>query len=226
MIFSEFIEKICFMEKMTEKLLCSLNLYIGAKDKNSKYIFCNEKVAEAAGVDSPRQLMGKTDYDLIWRDQADLYRAGDVKVLQGKCYINQAEVQTRRQGLAKVLVNKSKFLNKSDKCIGSMFSYIEVSDFYLKKKSPNFTCIKNRFNLGAHFGNEYLTKREVDVLKYILVAYTAKQIAQIFQLSLRTVETHIEKIKKKLQCQTKADIIVTAMNSSLTYSLLDDDFWS
>jgi DNA-binding NarL/FixJ family response regulator len=59
-----------------------------------------------------------------------------------------------------------------------------------------------------------------------LVGYTTPQIAELLNLSTRTVETHIDKIKKKLQCRTKGDIIVTAMKTGMTYSLLDDDAWS
>lgn len=41
---------------MKEQVLDQLNLYIWAKDKNYRYVFCNENYAKAAGIDSPQQL--------------------------------------------------------------------------------------------------------------------------------------------------------------------------
>jgi DNA-binding CsgD family transcriptional regulator len=214
------------MMDLQEQIVNNLYLFVGIKDKNFRYIFCSEKVAEVAGMDSPQQMIGKTDYDFIWRDRADLYRAGDECVLSGHTYLNQPELQTQIKGLAKILVSKNRVFNRSDRCIGVMFYNVDVSDFYLKRKSPEFIDTKTRFYLGPYFNNEYLTKRETEVLKDILVGYTTPQIAELLNLSTRTVETHIDKIKKKLQCRTKGDIIVTAMKTGLTYSLLDDDAWS
>jgi len=214
------------VDDLTDQILNNLNLYVGIKDKNFKFIYCNEKVAEAAGVDSPQQIIGKTDYDFIWRDQADVYRIGDKRVLRGYSYLNQPELQAQSRGLAKILVSKNQLWNKCNKCIGVMYSFIEISDCYLKRKSPEFVNIKNRFYLGRYFNNEYLTRREVEILQNILVGYTSTQIAKLLNLSRRTVETHIDKIKKKLQCRTKGDIIVTAMKTGLTCSLLNDDAWT
>ena len=34
-----------------------------------------------AGLESPKQIVGKTDHELGWRDQAELYRADDRLVM-------------------------------------------------------------------------------------------------------------------------------------------------
>ena len=75
---------------MIETILAeNLPIIIFAKDKNSKYLFCNEATAEAAGLDSPRQIIGKTDYDLFWRQYAEIYRDCDRDVMRGKVVINE-----------------------------------------------------------------------------------------------------------------------------------------
>ena len=44
------------------------------KDVNSVYLGCNHKFAEIAGLDSPEQIVGKTDHDLPWKkEEADFF---------------------------------------------------------------------------------------------------------------------------------------------------------
>lgn len=73
--------------------------------------------------------------------------------------------------------------------------------------------------LGKSFGNKHLTKREIDVLKYVVLGYTAKRIGQCLQISFRTVETYIEILKAKLDCNSKADIMESVIRSGLIHEL-------
>ncbi len=52
------------------------------KDRNSVYLGCNRVFAHANGYGSPRDIVGKTDYDLIWSRFADSYRADDREVIE------------------------------------------------------------------------------------------------------------------------------------------------
>ena len=45
------------------------------KDRDSVYLGCNQNFAEDAGVGSPGNIVGKTDYDLAWKtEEADFFR--------------------------------------------------------------------------------------------------------------------------------------------------------
>jgi PAS domain S-box-containing protein len=53
------------------------------KDRNSVFLGCNRSFAEAAGLESPDQVIGKTDYDLAWaRNESDWYRECDRRVME------------------------------------------------------------------------------------------------------------------------------------------------
>jgi len=52
------------------------------KDKNLVYLGCNAPFARDAGFASPEDLIGKDDYQMGWRDQAELYRAADRQVIE------------------------------------------------------------------------------------------------------------------------------------------------
>jgi PAS domain S-box-containing protein len=69
------------------------------KDRNLVYLGCNQAFAEDAGLSSPEEVVGKTDFDMPWKDQAELYRADDQQVMQtGKPKINYEEPQTTPDG--------------------------------------------------------------------------------------------------------------------------------
>lgn len=52
-----------------------------------------------------------------------------------------------------------------------------------------------------------LTKRELDCIAYLLAGYTAKESAERLFVSKRTIETHWENVKDKLQVATKSELI-------------------
>jgi PAS domain S-box-containing protein len=51
------------------------------KDHELRYLGCNTAFARDAGFEKPDDLLGKDDYQMGWREQADLYRADDRKVI-------------------------------------------------------------------------------------------------------------------------------------------------
>ncbi len=55
------------------------------KDLEGYYLGCNLVFANAAGLDDPEEVKGKTDFDMPWpREEAEAYRAGDREVTRGK----------------------------------------------------------------------------------------------------------------------------------------------
>jgi PAS domain S-box-containing protein len=52
------------------------------KDKNGIYLMCNKELIRDCGFSSPRDLVGKTDYDLPSKEQADLLRKVDIQVME------------------------------------------------------------------------------------------------------------------------------------------------
>ena len=56
--------------------------FIFWKDLNSVYLGCNQRFAEVAGLASPDEIVGKTDFDLAWTDgESDFYREVDRRVM-------------------------------------------------------------------------------------------------------------------------------------------------
>lgn len=67
----------------------------------------------------------------------------------------------------------------------------------------------NRIRFQSHLNGEKLklSQQQMSCLNYLSMGYTAKEIGQILDISHRTVETYIIKIKEKLKCETKPELI-------------------
>jgi DNA-binding NarL/FixJ family response regulator len=69
--------------------------------------------------------------------------------------------------------------------------------------------------LPSAAADQKLTKREVEVLKYIAEGYTNRQIADALFLSFRTINTHRANIMQKLNIHDTAGLVRYAINLGL-----------
>ncbi|MFH1479443.1 MAG: PAS domain S-box protein [Candidatus Omnitrophota bacterium] len=84
---------------LLQRIIDLLPVRIFWKDKDLKFLGCNEVFAKDAGKDKPRDLIGKDDFHMGWKDQAEIYRADDRKVINSeKGKLNYEEPQTTPQG--------------------------------------------------------------------------------------------------------------------------------
>lgn len=92
----------------------------------------------------------------------------------------------------------------------------------LEKNSQSLqrcSLLNYRLQLGKEFDNQYLTKREMEVLRCVILGHTAKKIGKQLNISFRTAEAYIETLKLKLKCFSKGDIAKTAIMSGLIHRL-------
>ncbi len=68
---------------------------------------------------------------------------------------------------------------------------------------------------GEKDSYQHLTDREREMLKLVAEGYTAKEIADMLVISLRTVETHKTNLMKKLNIRNKADLIRFAIRRGI-----------
>lgn len=211
-------ESFNFLEHLND----SLNIYIFAKDRQGRYVYANDAIALAAGLVSKEQIVGKTDYDLIWRQQADFYRYGDAQALSGKPLINTPEVQIQVTGIKSITTSKNRLVQPSTKTELIVGSYIEHTGRVLVRSGGTVDPLTKRVHLGDQFGNETLSFKEARVYFYVLLGMSATQISEEIKISKPTVQFHIENLKKKLQCTSKGGLIAIGVLSGLTHTIFEE----
>jgi PAS domain S-box-containing protein len=70
-------------QEMLQLVMDNIPQSIFWKDRNSVYLGCNHNFARLAGIGSPENIFGKTDYDLPWqKENADFSRECDRQVME------------------------------------------------------------------------------------------------------------------------------------------------
>lgn len=101
------------------------------KDRNSVYLGCNQNFAEDAGIGSPENIIGKTDYELPWKkEESDFYRECDRRVmLSERPELGIVEPQLNSEGKQTWLeTNKAPLHDISGRVIGMLGTYQDITE--------------------------------------------------------------------------------------------------
>lgn len=204
--------------------ITSLNLYTWVKDTNFRFVNVSENLAELAGEDSAKSMAGKDDFSLIWKQGASCFRTNDIKIIKQELkFINQIEtiktLKDEKTVFQSILITKIPIFNKKGVCIGIAGSHINIPPHLCQSNLSNNFDNKGRLWLPYPLSTEYLTRQEVKVLKLTITGKTSKQIAQFLEISPRTVEGHVESLKRKLQCSYKNEIHIVATELGICHLL-------
>ena len=63
------------------------------------------------------------------------------------------------------------------------------------------------YGLGNKYGDAYFTRREAECMVLLLKGKTINSVADILELSPRTVEYYIKNMKSKIGCRTKFELV-------------------
>jgi two-component system, sensor histidine kinase ChiS len=95
------------------------------KDAESRYLGCNKNFAALDGRADPRELVGRSDADMVWKDQAETYRAGDVATMQaGVPILNQEEVSPDGKGGEMVILTSKVPLRDDSGAVNGLLGII------------------------------------------------------------------------------------------------------
>jgi len=127
-------------QKMLQLVLDSIPARVFWKDTESLYLGCNKLFAMDAGLESPEQIIGKSDFDLVWKEQAELYRLDDRNVIQaGKPKLNYEEPQTSPEGKSLWLrTSKIPLTDLSGSIIGVMGTYEDITSIKQSQEKMDF----------------------------------------------------------------------------------------
>jgi len=101
------------------------------KDRNSVFLGCNRHFVQLAGLDSPADVVGLTDYDLPWsREESDSYRADDALVMaSGESKLHIVETLCNADGKRTWLdTSKVPLRDHAGNVIGVLGIFADITD--------------------------------------------------------------------------------------------------
>ena len=128
-------------QQITLAILNAVPARIFWKDKHLVYLGCNTAFARDAGFARPEDIVGKDDYQMGWRDQAELYRAADREVIDsGRSKLLIDEPQTTPDGKAITLLTSKVPLRHPDgEVFGVLGTYMDVTERAKLEKELSFS---------------------------------------------------------------------------------------
>jgi two-component system, sensor histidine kinase and response regulator len=118
------------LDTILQDVLDTIPVRVFWKDTNGVYLGCNKLFARDAGKKFMEEIVGKTDYDMGWRDQADTYRRDDKEVMEsGLPKIDYEEPQTTPGGeLIWLRTSKIPLRDSAGKVYGVLGTYENITE--------------------------------------------------------------------------------------------------
>ncbi|MFG0304965.1 MAG: ATP-binding protein [Phycisphaerales bacterium JB040] len=113
------------------EILSTIPFCVFWKDLESRYLGCNAAFAEAAGLGSPEEVVGLTDFELPWsEEEARCYRSDDGAVMRsGEAKLHIEETQRQADGRVRVLsTSKVPLRNNDGETIGVIGTFMDVTE--------------------------------------------------------------------------------------------------
>ena len=123
--------------QLIEGIINAIPVRVFWKDKNLVYLGCNSIFANDAGYTDPKDVIGKDDYQMVWSEQAELYRSDDFQVIDnGKSKVLIEEPQTTLDGnTITLLTSKMPLRDSTGTIIGVLGTYLDITQQKLAETS-------------------------------------------------------------------------------------------
>ncbi|MEW5895537.1 MAG: PAS domain S-box protein [Candidatus Omnitrophota bacterium] len=114
---------------MLQSVLDLIPVRVFWKDRNSVYLGANGQFLKDASLQHIDQLIGKTDFDLVWKEEAAHYQEDDKRVMEsGQALYNIMEQQSLSNGSkAWLRTNKIPMLNHDGNITGLLGTYEDIT---------------------------------------------------------------------------------------------------
>ncbi len=204
------------------------------KDLHSTYCNVSSKLSKLLGWKSAEDALGKTDYDIpcdVCNFAAEFQKT-DKAVLTTNNTILTLDFQKYSTGWELLLIEKNILKDKNGKIEGLYLHGVDLSTTnlyqgYLLLYNLD-TCITGRrakpisYVLNLPDDCLALTQKQEACLFFLIRGKTIKETAKILNLSPRTVESHLQAIKNKFNCDCKTQVIEKAIDSGFLYHIPKD----
>lgn len=116
--------------RLIGRIIDAMPVRIFWKNRDLVYLGCNASFARDAGLRGPEDVIGKDDHQMVWREQAELYRADDRQVIEsGRDKLLIEEAQTTPDGKTIILLtNKMPLRNAQGEITGVLGTYMDITE--------------------------------------------------------------------------------------------------
>ena len=204
--------------------------YIYWKDTHHIYQGCNEQFAKSAGLSDPKEIIGKSDYELAWgKTDAETYINSDNEAMFNAPVINIEETQLQANGeRLTVLANKVPFHDEEGHVLGVLGIYSDITD--RKKMEEDLNIAKEKAEAANYIMTEFISNMGHDLATPIsdvgsiaqMLDYHSDQYPELKELlqMLITRSTACEEVRKRIINATSLSNLEVKSEKFSTLSVL------
>ncbi|MCC5015836.1 MULTISPECIES: PAS domain-containing sensor histidine kinase [unclassified Legionella] len=132
------------------------------KDKEGRYMGCNQFVANMAGFDKPEQVLGKTDFDLCWKEFAQDWRNLDLEVMrENKTYKREEPAKLANGRVITELTIKSPLYNEKNEIVGIIGTSMDITE--QKNLEQDLIIARQKAEAASRAKTEFIANMSHDI---------------------------------------------------------------
>lgn len=187
------------------------------KDADFKYYAMSPKLIEYAGYSKcPEKICDLKDDEFLWAEYTNEYRDEDRLVLKGEGR-DSLQKMTVKGDYSVFIVCRRSPIYKDETVVGVFGETTIVENLGMSELLNEKNFLKEYGGSPSNYKFEFkyknLTRKQSIVFFHYLRGRTCKAIAKIMNLNYRTVESHIDAIKIRLNASTRSDLFEYAYNN-------------
>lgn len=117
-------------QQLLDRIINAITVRVFWKDRNLVFLGCNEAFARDAGCADPTGVVGKDDYQMVWRAQAESYRRDDRQVMESGCpklLIEESQTTPAGRTLT-LLTSKIPLRSATGEVSGVLGTYLDITE--------------------------------------------------------------------------------------------------
>lgn len=181
------------------------------KNADGIYLGCNYINAKALGLNSPDDIIGKTDFDLAWGKEALTYRKNDLCVIDSRTSEIVEEVAPLPNRTVIYLSQKMPLIDKDCNVVGVLGISVDITI----KRHLESSTIRNI--VPANSVLEPLSDRELEVMKLLILGKKIRDISVMLRVSVQAVHTYRNRIFKKLSVTNDIELMHVIIRNNLQH---------
>lgn len=132
------------------------------KDREGRYMGCNQFVAQMAGFTRPEQMIGKTDFDLCWSEYAKDWRGLDLEVMrENKTYKKEETAKLADGRIITELTIKNPLYNQKNEIVGVIGTSMDITE--QKKLQQDLINARQKAEAASRAKTEFLENMRHDI---------------------------------------------------------------
>lgn len=149
------------LQDFYEGILALMPGHVYWLDKNNVFLGCNDLQAKNAQLKSRKDIVGKTNYEMPWKDQADELNHLNNLVMETGVPHTAEEYAVMAQGMTIYLSNKTPIRDQQNNVIGLLGLSVDITE--QKKMEAALRRAKESAEIANHAKTEFITNTSHDI---------------------------------------------------------------